>query len=605
MNYRRATNIFSVILIALAGLPVALFASPVPRHLDTILQDALAAEGMTGIEWSVVDGGEIKTGARGVATASAARPLSPENRVHVGSIAKTVLALGILRLVTEGRISLDDPVENILPGVQFDNRWHRSRPVLLRHLLDHSSGLEDVRLWHIFSSRIGQDDKLAALFANGRTELKVRTKPGKIFSYSNIGYSLLGMTIERVTTMRYETWLDRNILMPIGMRDSTASFTTQQGPGRDSRLAWGHLDNGQTVAAMAVAVRPAGQFTTTAFDMARLAQFLMGDGTANGVRIIQQNLLTEMARPQHSAAKAGLVDGYSLGLGTFDRAGQLGRCHGGDVVGFRAMLCIYPEHKKAYFRSINIDREGADYRRFDDILITSLDLPPTPLPAPTPLASSYQDWKGRFVPLVSRVSIGRYGDLLSDGFEFELTDTGATIRQDDGKAVRLLHAGRTLFRADNKVRRSLVVHTGIDGTKLLSTDFRTFRKAHPAERLGLIFGLGAGMAGLAYLLFATPLIAWRQKRRVLTPALAVFGLFPVAGIALYYQPFQQLGDLTTGSASLAFVTAVLPIAIVWQGFNAFRSEHNGRRLEILACVAALQWLLTLALFGAVPLILWN
>lgn len=569
------------------------------------IDKALRLEGMTGIVWGVVDGETIVTGARGASNNLTGVAMRSDDQVHVGSIAKTIMALGVLRLVSEGRLRLDDPVERILPSVKFDNPWASTDPITIRHLLDHTAGLEDARLWHIFSGRTRPDDLLQQTLLKDRSILKVRTRPGETFSYSNFGYSLLGMIVERVTRSRYEYYLNRNILAQLGMTGSTTSFTTQGASGRNPRLANGHLDNGAAVTAMAFAVRPAAQLTTTAHDMALLAQFLMGDGTANGVRIVTEDLLIDMGSPRHAAAKAGLVNGYALGLGHFDRAGQSGRCHGGETVGFRAVLCIYPEQKKAFFRAINIDKEGANYRQFDEILIASLQLPRSRLPAPALLNISVKDWAGRYVPLITRVAIGRYPELLFEGFQFRVAEEVAEIVQDDGKLIRLHNAGYSLLRAEGKVTATHVLHKKGAVGKLISTDMGTFRKAHWLERPSLWVGLIAGVSGLGYLMFVAPVLAWRRRQKCLKPIHFLSSAGALAGVLLYLQPFQYLGDLTAGSVLLASVTAALPIALIWQGISGIRSGRTGWLPEAIACLCGLQWIGTLAAFELVPLILWN
>lgn len=573
-----------------------------PEHA---LREALAREGMSGIVWCVVNGDQISAGAAGASNVSTAEAMRATHRVHVGSIAKTVLALGVLRLVSEGRVGLDDSIERIVAGVKFDSVWRATHPVTVRHLLDHTAGLEDARLWHVFSAKSQPDDPLRKIFAADSSVLKVRTKPGQTFSYSNIGYSLLGMVVEQVTQTRYEQWLDKNILLPLGMVNSTTMFTTQTGNVPDAELAWGHTDDGKPVAAMPIAIRPAGQLTTTSHDMALLARFLMSDGTVGGLRIVTSDLLSAMAQPKHAAATAGLVNGYALGLGTFDRAGQLGRCHGGDVVGFRAMLCVYPAQQKAYFRTINIDKDGANYRQFDEILIASLKLRPAPPPAAMQPDNNHEEWAGQYVPLVSRVAISRYPDVLSEGFQFRADQLGAEIQLDGGKVVRFHHVGKHLLRAQEKVAPSHVLHADSSSGKLISTDFRTFRQAHWLERPGLWVGLVIGVSALGYLLLVAPILAWRAKRKILNPLHAVFAAIAISSALLYLQPFQQLGDMTIGSTVLAIATAALPIALIWHGIATLRSKHASRLLEMVACVAALQWVGTLAVFGLVPLVLWK
>ena len=566
---------------------------------------ALRLEGMTGIVWGTVDGDTIVTRAQGVSNNLTGVAMRSDDQVHSGSIAKTIMALGVLRLVSEGRLRLDEPVERILPSVKFDNPWASTDPITIRHLLDHTAGLEDARLWHIFSARTRPDDPLQQTLLKDRSILKARTRPGETFSYSNFGYSLLGMIVERVTRSRYEDYLNRNILAQLGMSGSTTSFTTQGESGRNPHLAYGHLDDGAAIVAMAFAVRPAAQLTTTAHDMALLAQFLMGDGTAKGVRIVTEDVLINMGSPRHAAAKAGLVNGYALGLGHFDRAGQSGRCHGGDTVGFRAMLCIYPEQKKAFFRAINIDKEGANYRQFDEIFIASLQLPRLRLPAPALSNVPVKDWAGRYVPLTTRVTIGRYPELLFEGFQFRVAEEAAKIVQDDGKLIRLHNAGHSLLRAEGKVTATHVLHENVAVGKLISTDMRTFRKAHWLERPSLWVGLIAGVSGLGYLMFVAPVLVWRRRQNCLKPIHFLSSAGAVAGVLLYLQPFQYLGDLTTGSVLIASVTAALPIALIWQGISGIRLGRTGWLPEAIACLCGLQWIGTLAAFELVPLILWK
>jgi CubicO group peptidase (beta-lactamase class C family) len=77
------------------------------------------------------DGDSI--GAAGLANADSGEPMTTDKRVHVGSVTKTVLATGVLRLITTGRLSLDTPVADLLPGLGFDNPWAASDPVRIRH----------------------------------------------------------------------------------------------------------------------------------------------------------------------------------------------------------------------------------------------------------------------------------------------------------------------------------------------------------------------------------------------------------------------------------------------------------------------------------------
>ena len=120
--------------------------------------------------------------------------------------------------------------------------------------------------------------------------LRVRARPGSRYAYSNMGYGLLGMVIEKVTGQPYERYLDAQLLQPLGMADSTFTFVTQTGAQADPRLAMGYFEHGVAQPAVPQYLRPAAQFTTTAADMGKLAHFLMGDGKLQGKRFIDPAL---------------------------------------------------------------------------------------------------------------------------------------------------------------------------------------------------------------------------------------------------------------------------------------------------------------------------
>ena len=89
-----------------------------------------------------------------------------------------------------------------------------------------------------------------------------------------MGYSFLGLIIEKITQEPYENYLDKNLLGPLGMKNSTFQFTTQKGKNIDRHLAMGHFDNGITQENIPMFLRPSGQFSTTAKDMALFHKIL-------------------------------------------------------------------------------------------------------------------------------------------------------------------------------------------------------------------------------------------------------------------------------------------------------------------------------------------
>lgn len=592
-----------LVLLLTTGMAMPCLAA---AGLQARVDRAIAEEGIAGAVWALDDATSVQPGAAGLAAKG--RPMRVDARMHVGSIAKALLATGVLRLATEGRLDLDAPVADLVPGVAFDNPWQAAQPVRVRHLLDHTAGLDDMRLSQILSLRAHPDMPLAEALAVD-SPLGVRSRPGSRFSYSNTGYALLGRVIESVTKQRYELYLDEAVLMPLGMRDSTFAFTTQAGAAADPRLAMGHFEDGKAHAAVPVDVRPAAQFTTTASDMLRFARFVMGDGRIGGATFIAPELMRARARPQGTeAARAGLSVGYSLGLALRDRHGAVGVCHGGDTVGFRAMVCAYPAHGRAFFIAFNADVEGADYTRIRSLLVEALGVTTTPRAASSQPAANLDAWNGLYVPAPNRFASFAYLDRLFGVRHVAWKDGALHVRPLQGMPLRLTPAGGRLFRLPERVLPSHALLIGDDGARVLVDDQQTHARSALAPLALLWASLVAGVLGVAYVLIVG---AWRLLRRrpwrtdaLRVPWASVSALLVPLPLFLR-QPFLQFGDPTVASASLAATTALLPIAML---VGLYRTRHAPRArqriVDTVALLAVLQWCAILAAWGLLPVRTW-
>lgn len=594
----------------LASLPLAVWGQPVTAAaLHEAMAESLAVQGLQGAVWSTLaDDGAITVGAAGIRDARTGAALLAHDLVQVGSVAKTVLATGVLRLISEGRFTLDTPVSHLLPGVALDNPWASDTPVRIRHLLDHTAGLDDARLVDMFSLKARADAPLST-FLDGRT-LRVRSRPGSRHSYSNTGYALLGMAIEAATGTRYEAWLDVHLLRPLRMHDSTFAFTTQEGPCANARLAMGHFENAVAQATVPMFLRPAGQFTTTAEDMGRLARFLLSDGRIDGTPWIDPALLRAMGRPDGTeAAQAGLPVGYALGMATRDRHGVTGKCHGGSTVGYRAMFCIFPDSRRAFFVALNADHETADYGRFDRLLIESLGLPKTELLPRLAEPEETKGWEGYYVPAPNRFARFEWIDTTL-GF-VRIVRVGAGFRFDpfQSGALELIPVGGGLLRADDRTLASHAFVTKADGTRLITTGLQTYERVGLPTIAARWASLAAGLLGAAWLLVmgAVRIVADgrnRWKRPTVVPFLGVAALLLLVPLFVR-QSFLEMGDLTLASGTLAAVTAMLPLTMaLGLILSLSRRLPSASAIDVVAMVAVLQWTVVLARGGLLPLRLW-
>lgn len=591
--------------------PIALAASPISPELREDMAQALEDNGLTGAVWATVTpDGAIAVDAAGLKNADTGESLTPDDRVHIGSVTKTLTAAGILRLLTERRLALDAPISDLLPDLVFDNPWAASDPIRLRHLLDHTAGLDDARFWQVFSLKPDTDTPLADAFTGDSSLLRLRSRPGSRFSYSNMGYSLLGMVVESITGERYERYLDSHLLRPLAMHDSSFAFVSQVGPQADSRLAMGHFEDGVTQAAVPTYLRPAGQFTTTALDMARFARFLMSDGNIDGEVFIDAALLRAMGRPMGTeAAQAGLGAGYGLGLGRRDRHGVVSRCHEGSTVGYRAMICLFPQQQKAFFVATNADSETADYGRLDALLVKALDVSAAVPAKPGSPSEDIDDWQGIYVLAPNRFAGFAWVDTVLNFVRVRWDGSRLHLKPFLSEDRVLAPAGGLLFNAADRSTTSHVLLTLPDGKRVISDGFQNYEQVSLLKIAPLWMSLLAGLSGLIFI-FVSGFARLLMGR--LTPSRAMFVPF-LAVIALWLplpffiqQSFLRLGEVTIASVSLAVVTAALPLAMLVGLAVQSRRRPMGAVavVDIMAMFAVLQWMIVLAAWNLLPLRLW-
>ncbi|MGJ9420803.1 serine hydrolase domain-containing protein [Massilia sp. CMS3.1] len=601
LGFTRTDNARAAIAAGQNNLPTPLQAE-MTRHLQS--------EKLNGAVWTLVtpDAG-IVTGAAGVQHAVTGQAMTPTTRVHVGSVAKTVLAIGVLRLVTTGKLTLDTDLATLLPTVQLNNPWAATDPIRVRHLLEHTAGVENFRFFQMFTLRAGADTPLSA--ALGESPLNISSRPGARYAYSNMSYHLLGMVIEAVTQNRYESHLDAELLRPLGMGDSTFAFTVQAGPDADPRLAMGHFENDVAHPAVPIYARPPVQFTTTAADMGRLAQFLMSDGTVEGRPFIAPAILGLLSGAHGTdAARAGLPVGHGLALATRDRHQVIGDCHPGTSVGFRAMFCLYPHERKAFFVAVNADVEEADYDKLNKPLIGALRLaPPLVRRVEASAPAGMADWTGIYVPAWNAVASLAWVDIVLNAVDVRWDGALLQLAPLQGKHASLLPAGGMLFQAGGRIAPSHVLFVS-NGERMLSDGLRTYRNVSLAKMLWLWTSAALGAIGLLYVLFRGGWLLARGRLRssstLAVPLVSVLMLF--APLPFFFsQPFLAMGDLSMASGLLALASCALPLGIayglVWLLMR--RGTIRQPAFDCAALLAVAQWTIVLAAWGMLPFIMWR
>ncbi|MCX4524446.1 MULTISPECIES: serine hydrolase [unclassified Streptomyces] len=188
--------------------------------------DAVHEAGMYGAYSSVRDGRAQWTGATGFADVDTRRPTRPDMRHRVGSITKTFTATAVLQQSARGRIALDRPVGDYLPGLV---PGERGRKITVRMLLNHTSGIDDYIIEAFPSLRENSPQSLddfryrtlrpATLIGYGMNRPQL-FEPGTDWSYSNTNYLLLGELLREVTGEDPERVITRDVIREAGLRST-------------------------------------------------------------------------------------------------------------------------------------------------------------------------------------------------------------------------------------------------------------------------------------------------------------------------------------------------------------------------------------------------
>lgn len=610
---RRSAVARLCLLLASGWVPVTLHAQDVDV-LAASVSRALVEERLVGVTWSLVTPGGVTVGAAGVKNRARNALMAPDTRVQVGSVAKTLIAAGVLRLVTEGRISLDTPVADYLPDLPVENPWQLSAPMRVRHLLDQTSGLHDVRLWQVFTMRGDPDAPLRSGFAHEGDSVRLRSPPGARFSYSNSGFLVAAMLIEHVTGVRYETWLSQQLLAPLGMTRSSFAFISQEGAGADTSMAMGYFDGVIPAPSYAIPVRPSSQFATTAADMAIFARFLMGDGVVNGRLLIDSTLLRAMAVPRTTeAAQAGLHVGYALGLQRRERWGITGNCHLGNIGTFRSILCLYPDQQRAFFASFNTDPEGANFNRLDSLIAAALAVVPTSAVPSRALTINPSQWDGWYVARPNRFPQFTYLDELAGVARAVWHNGTLTVSPMQGRQLRLQPLGGAHFRLDGRRGATHLLTRTTTGQWIITDGMRTYERIDKAPVVLLWLSAFAGVLGLLYILLVggiRAVLAFRRgswRAEPLRWSTAAIALLIAAPLLYLTQPFLAIGDPTVANLSVATTTAVLPVALMVSLIERIRrrAAAGSRTADLAALSLALQWCVVLSAWNLLPLMLWR
>ncbi len=353
-------------------------------------------------------------------------PITPNSVFHIASISKQFTALSIALLEQDGRLSYADDVRQYLPELP-----DYGTPITLRHLANHTSGLRDQ--WDLLFLAGWREDDLKTnadvLYLAARQQA-LNFQPGAEYLYSNTGYTLLALVVERVSGQSFHDFTAERIFAPLGMQHT--HFHDDHSRIVKGR-AYGYLprpEGGFRISIPNFDTIGASSLFTTVEDLALWAN------NYTNPRVGGQSVIERMLTP--GVLNDGEVLPYALGVSIEPYRGARTLGHSGADAGYRSDFVAFPDHDLAIIIFCNLGSINPRHlsRQVADVLLAEqLE----PLPEATAVSVDAADLT---------VHIGLYRDLNSlETRQIEQRDTALVIPIVPGFDIPLTPLGANRFAA--------------------------------------------------------------------------------------------------------------------------------------------------------------
>lgn len=275
-------------------------------------------------------------------------PYTPDTVQKIASVSKTTVATAVMQLYEQGKLQLDDPINNYLP-FQITIPSCPGKPITFRQLLTHTSSIQDsdAVINHLTvqgDSPVSLDALIRGYFIPGgayysKTGNFHNTCPNTQFDYSNFGATLLGYLVQVISGQDFNQYAVQHIFNPLGMTN-TSFFYSGVDPATIAMLYSGQ--NGDAFGSYGEADYPDGMLKTSVNQLAQFLSMYMNGGYYNGQQILQPSTVALMLTPQTTLPVTEEVAQGLIWYETTDFAGRTLWGHGGDDWGINANMYFSP-----------------------------------------------------------------------------------------------------------------------------------------------------------------------------------------------------------------------------------------------------------------------
>lgn len=325
-------------------------ADELAMSLDTYIGAVMERFEIPGLAIAVTRADEIiYTGAFGVRNLDSGEPLQANYLFHMASVSKPFVATAIMQLVEQGKMELDEPVVSYLP--YFELADERYRQITIRQMLNHTSGMPDVRDYEWDKPQY--DEGAAERYVRSLRSEEMIAAPGERWRYSNMAFDVLGDVIAKVSGRPFETYVKENILDVLGMSESNFLQHETSEELRTTPHVWKLQPVVSEVYPYNRCHAPSSTLNSSVLEMTHWAFANLNRGVLNGRRILKEASYDILWSPS-----AQVDDGLHVGLSWFlgSHRGTPTIDHGGGDTGYRSYFTLLPDEDIGLVIASNYDR---------------------------------------------------------------------------------------------------------------------------------------------------------------------------------------------------------------------------------------------------------
>lgn len=378
------------------------------EELKTKLKNVLKDMHVPGMSIAIVHReGPILVAGLGKSDLTNDKAATESTLFRIGSVSKGFISLAILKLVDEGKLSLEDSVKKLVPEIWFENKWERSDPVRIVHLLENTTGWDDMHLRE-FAKSSSTMSFIDTLNYDHSSRIS-RWRPGTRMAYCNSGPAVAAYIVEKIVGKSFEDYIEQTFFKLIGMQTATyfqpishLTTTLYRSDGKTPYSYWNLL------------YRSIGSINASAKDMANYLLFYLKHGNIFGIQVIPVNIFNRIEAPSSTwAAKEGLRVGYGLSNYCTIYDGFVYHGHDGNIPGSLTAMQYMFNEGIGYFYSLNSDNRKA-FDKIGKIIRTYIthQLQKPFLPAEVPLTEKTNTYTGWYETNSPRLELFHFLERL-------------------------------------------------------------------------------------------------------------------------------------------------------------------------------------------------